>query len=124
MVILNGISAMAFVLALIGLYAITTHSVSLRRREMGIRLAVGARPSKVGVLVLRGALFQISIGLAVGIAGTAAFDRAFTATPMRLTDPVVLLPTLIAIVLVGTAACVWPAARAARLDPALVLREE
>lgn len=123
-VILNGISVMAFVLALIGLYAITAYSVSLRRREMGIRLAVGARPSKVGALVLRQALFQICVGLTAGIAGTAAFDRAFTATPMRLTDPVVLLPTLIAVVLVGAAACAWPAARAARLDPALVLREE
>jgi ABC-type antimicrobial peptide transport system permease subunit len=78
----------------------------------------------VGALVLRRAMSQLATGLALGVGATVAFDRLFTTSAMRLTDPIVLLPTAAAIVLVGAAACLWPAWRAVRLDPVLALRDE
>jgi ABC-type antimicrobial peptide transport system permease subunit len=123
-VLLNGIGTIALLLALVGLYAVTAHSTRLRQKELGIRVALGARPREVGSLVLRRALFHIGIGLAVGIGGTVAFDRLLITTAIRLTDAVVLVPTLIVIVVVGLAACLWPASRATRVDPALALRQE
>ena len=123
-VLLHGIGTIALLLALVGLYAVTAHAVRLRRKEIGIRLALGAGRRAIGLQVLRRALWQLTIGLAVGFGATAAFDRFFTTSEMRLTDAVVLLPAMAAIVLVGIAACLWPATRASRLDPALVLRDE
>jgi putative ABC transport system permease protein len=125
--LLHGISTIALLLALVGLYAVTAHSVRLRRKELGIRMALGAGRTAIGTLVLRRAAGQLAIGMAVGIGATVAFDRLFTTTTttgMRLTDSIVLLPTMSAIVVVGIAACLWPASRAVRLDPALVLRDE
>ena len=123
-VLLHGISTIALLLALVGLYAVTAHSVRLRRKELGIRLALGAGRREIAAQVLRRAMWQLTIGLAAGVGATIAFDRLFTTTAMRLTDPVLLLPTMFAIVLVGLAACLWPASRAVRLDPAMVLRDE
>ena len=99
-----------------------SHSVGLRTRELGIRLALGARRHEIAGQVLRRAGWQLAIGLAVGLGATAAFDRLFVTGATRLTDPIVLLPTMAAIVLVGAAACLWPASRAGRLNPATVLR--
>jgi putative ABC transport system permease protein len=121
-VLLNGIGTIALLLALVGLYAVTSHSVRLRTRELGIRLALGARRREIAGQVLRRVIWQLAIGLGVGLGATAVFDRLFVTGAMRLTDPVVLLPTMAAIVLVGVAACLWPASRAGRLNPATVLR--
>jgi putative ABC transport system permease protein len=123
-VLLNSIGALALLLAIVGLYAVTAHAMRLRQKELGIRIALGARPRHVGGLVLRRAIFQLAAGLAVGIAATIAFDRLFTTTSMRLTDPIVLMPTVAAVGVVAIAACLWPAARAARLDPVVALRHE
>jgi putative ABC transport system permease protein len=123
-VLLNGIGTISLLLALVGLYAVTTHSVRLRRKELGIRIALGASQREVAALVLRRVLFQLALGLAIGMGATVAFDRLFTTATMRLTDPMVLLPTVAAIVLIGVAACLWPASRAVRLNPVLALRDE
>jgi macrolide transport system ATP-binding/permease protein len=123
-VLLNGIGTIALLLALVGLYAVTAHSVRLRRKELGIRIALGATRRDVGALVLRRAMMQLGIGLAAGVGATVAFDRLFTTDALRLTDPIVLWPTVAAIVLVGAVASMAPASRAVRLDPVFALREE
>ncbi len=123
-VLLNSIGTIALLLALVGLYAVTAHSTRLRHKELGIRMALGARPTQIRGLVLRRAMGQMGIGLAVGIGGTLAFDRVFITTTIRLTDAIVLAPTLTLIVVVGLAACLWPASRATRVNPALALRQE
>jgi putative ABC transport system permease protein len=125
-VLLTGIGVIALLLASVGLYAVTAHAVRLRRKELGIRMALGARRQDVSTLVLGGAMRQIATGLVVGVGATVAFDRLFntSTTGVRLTDALVLLPALLGIVVVGAAACLWPASSAATLDPAAVLHDE
>ena len=123
-VLLHAIGTIALLLALVGLYAVTAHSVRMRRRELGIRMALGATRSRVAGLVLRRAMLQLAIGLTAGAGATLAFDRLFTSSSTQLTGPAIMLPTIAAIVLAAAAACLWPAARASRWDPALVLRDE
>lgn len=123
-VLLNGIGAIALLLALVGLYAVTAHSVRLRRKELGIRLALGATQRAVGALVLQRALGQLAIGLVIGVGATFAFDRFFITSTIRLVDPLVLLPTVAAMVVVGMTACLAPASRAVRVDPVFALRDD
>ena len=78
--LLYGVGASALVLALVGLYAVTAHAVRQRRREIGIRMAVGARAFDVLRLILVPAARTVGVGLLAGTACTAAFDRLFTTT--------------------------------------------
>jgi hypothetical protein len=124
----ENIAAIALLMALVGLYAVTAHAVHLWKTELGLRIALGARPLAVAWIVLRHALAQLAIGLVVGVAATYAFDRLFTvadpADPVRMTDvgPLVILMALIAVVAI--VACAIPVRRAIRLDPVVALRAE
>ena len=122
--LLYGVGASALVLALVGLYAVTAHAVRQRRREIGIRMAVGARAPDVLRLILVPAARIVGVGLLTGTACTAVFDRLFTTTELRLTDAAIMGPTLMAMAAVAVAASVVPALAAARVDPATVLRED
>jgi putative ABC transport system permease protein len=123
--LLRSVGAAAVLLALVGLYAVLTHAVAQRRRELGVRAALGATPRHLGRLVFTRALLHLVVGLALGLLGVIAFDRAFsdaTAT-YRVTDAVVLAVTAAAIGLLTCATCVIPVWRAARTDPMLNLRD-
>ena len=95
-----------------------------------MRVALGARRAQVLWLVLRGALLQVAVGTAFGVIGAVMLDRPWEA-PVRgatlrygMTDPVVLIPVTALLTVVALAASVLPARRAARLDPAVALRDE
>ncbi len=122
--LLYGVGASALVLALVGLYAVTAHAVRQRRREIGIRMAVGARAADVLRLILIPGARIVGLGLLAGTACTAVFDRLFTTTEMRLTDAAIMGPTLIVMAAVALAASVIPALAAARVDPVTALRED
>jgi predicted permease len=124
--IIYTISGIAFLLALVGLYAVASHSVWQRRREIGIRMALGARPGRVALLVLRRAQAQLAVGLVLGLGLTFVFQHFFMPAEgdSRLTEPLVLVPLYAAVMLIGAAACLSPAIRAARLDPLIELRAE
>ena len=122
--LLYGVGASALVLALVGLYAVTAHAVRQRRREIGIRIAVGAGDADVLRVVLVPTARIVGLGLLAGAACTALFDRLFTTTDIRLTDAGIMGPTLLATAVVALAASVVPALAAARVDPATVLRED
>ena len=79
-VLIRSIATIAFVLALIGLYAVTGHTVERWTRELGLRIALGAKSGQIVWLVLRRMLSQLSVGLALGLVGGLAFDRAFNAS--------------------------------------------
>jgi ABC-type antimicrobial peptide transport system permease subunit len=126
--IVRSIAVVTLVLALIGLYAVTGHTVERWTRELGLRIALGARSRQIGWLVLQRVLKQLSVGLAVGVVGAVAFDRAFNepagpgATSIAMTDPGALALIVLAIVIVAVVACVLPIRRATTLDPVETLR--
>jgi putative ABC transport system permease protein len=116
----------AAVLTGIGLYGVVSYSVTQRRREIGIRMALGARASSVVAQVLRNALAMVAMGLAFGMLGAVALTRVvnsllFEVSPL---DAPALTLACAAMIAVGVVAAFVPAARAARVHPIAVLREE
>ena len=122
-------------LSAVGLYALTTYSVTQRTPELGLRVALGAQPGQVQWLVLRHAAMQLAIGLPIGLAGAFGVGRllervpeAIGAVPLLVqtssADPVTLVSTVVVLVGAGVLACFWPARRAARVDPMVALRSE
>jgi putative ABC transport system permease protein len=124
----RGIAMVALVLAVIGLYAVTGHTVERWTRELGLRIALGAKSSQIGWLVLRRVLTQLSLGLVIGIGGAVVFDRAFNQPvaqgerAVSMTDPSALALIVGSIVIVAIVACLVPIRRATTLDPVETLR--
>jgi len=119
-------SGLALVLAVIGTYAVISYSVTQRRREIGIRMAVGASPAQVVRAIVASGSRLAVIGIAAGLGGalfTARFlaDLLYGVSP---TDPATLATLSVLLAAVALAACWLPARRAARLDPTTVLRSE
>jgi putative ABC transport system permease protein len=119
--------AIALLLSATGLYALLSYAVTLRRWEIGIRLAIGAAPTRIIALMLRQAARLVAIGIAIGVglalpAGLAM--RASFSTPVEPFDPWAFLPGLVTLTLAGTVAATIPATRAARVDPIRTLRED
>ncbi len=119
-------SGVALFLGAIGLYGVMSYVVTLRTREMGIRLAIGAPPNKVRTMVLRQGLAVATLGIAVGLAGAMALTRFLAALLFEVspTDPAVLAVAAVVLLLVAVAASWLPARRAAVVDLARTLRVE
>jgi ABC-type lipoprotein release transport system permease subunit len=115
----------ALVMVSIGLYGLASYWVNRRRAEIGIRVALGARPDGVVRLVLGQLGWLIALGLAAGIALSLWASRFVEALLFNLSprDPATLAGAVVVLVFVGAAAGWLPARRAARLDPVAVLRE-
>jgi ABC-type antimicrobial peptide transport system permease subunit len=128
--IIRSIATVAFLLALIGLYAVTGHTVERWTRELGLRIALGAGGPQIAWLVVRRVLTQLSIGLAVGLLGVLAFDRLFSdpatrlASNVQMMDVTALVAIVFSIAAVAVIACLVPIRRAARVDPLVALRAE
>jgi putative ABC transport system permease protein len=128
--IIRSIAFVAVVLALIGLYAVTGHTVERWTKELGLRIALGAGGRQIVWLVIRRILTQLRIGLAVGLLGALAFDRLFSDPATRavsrvhMMDPIALLAIVLSIAAVAVIACLVPIRRAARVDPLVALRSE
>jgi predicted permease len=121
-----GFGLLATVLASIGLYGVMAFVVARRRKELGIRLALGAEPGGVIWLVMKEVLLLLGIGLAIGIPSALALGR-FVASQLygiEARDPFTASATLILLTLVSAAAGLIPAHRASRIDPILALRYE
>jgi predicted permease len=126
-VLLLGLFAgLAVLLAAIGIYAVMAFTVARRTRELGIRLALGARPSSLLGMVLRRSVALAGVGLVVGlVAGlTAATALEQTFVGVRSLDPVVLAGVAILVIGVALVAAYLPAQRAMRVDPVEALRME
>ena len=121
-----GFGLLATVLASIGLYGVMAFVVARRRKELGIRLALGAQPSGVVWLVMREVLILLSIGLAIGIPSALALGRYVSGQlyGIQPNDPWMATGTLLLLAVVSTAAGLIPATRASRIDPILALRYE
>jgi predicted permease len=121
-----GFGLLATVLASVGLYGVMAFVVARRKKELGIRLALGAQPGFVIWLVMREVLLLLAIGLAVGIPSAMALGRFVSSQlyGIQATDPWMAGWTMVLLTIVSAAAGLIPAHRASRIDPILALRYE
>jgi predicted permease len=121
-----GFGLVATLLASIGLYGVMAFVVAQRKKELGIRLALGAQPGFVIWLVMREVLLLLSIGLAVGIPAAMALGQYVAAQlyGIQARDPFIATSTVLLLTMVSAAAGLIPAQRASRTDPMLALRQE
>jgi len=118
--------AIGLVLAAVGLYGVTAYGVEQRTSEIGVRMALGADRGSVTAMVLRGAFWQVGIGLGIGIpaaigAGSLMSSQLFGVAPW---NPLLLAGATMLLGLAALCAAVIPARRAATIDPAQALRSE
>jgi putative ABC transport system permease protein len=124
--VLGAFAMIALALAAVGIYGVLSHSVAQRTREIGIRLAIGAAPSRVLIGVLRQSLILASAGAAIGLiiaAGVTRYLRSllFEVTPI---DPSTFAAVAVLFLLVSLLASYLPAARASHVDPQVALRHD
>jgi putative ABC transport system permease protein len=126
LVLLGIASTLALVLGAVGIYGVISYVVSLRTREIAIRMALGARPNDVRRMVSRQAASVAAVGIVVGLLGALALMRLLRALLFGVspTDPVALAGAAVLLIAVSAAASWLPARRAASLDPAQALRAE
>jgi hypothetical protein len=119
---------MALALATLGVYGVVAYSVARRTRELGIRIALGARPPDVIRLILREGLSVTAAGTALGIVAAAVASRGLgsviTLYAVNPTDPLTFVSVPALLMIVAVVAALPPTQRALRLDPNSVLRQE
>jgi len=119
-------SIVALILASLGIYGVIACSVAERKKEIGIRIALGARPSEVRTMVLAQGLKLTAIGLVLGLAGAAGATRLIEGFlfGVRASDPFTYVTTCVVFIAIAMLASYLPARRAMRVDPMVALREE
>jgi ABC-type antimicrobial peptide transport system permease subunit len=118
--------SMALVLGIVGIYGVISYGVAQRSREVGIRIALGARNSEVRRMFLRQGLAMTAIGIAVGLAGAFALSRWMSSLLFGVSpkDPVTYAAVSLVLIIAAALACYLPACRATRVDPMESLRAE
>jgi predicted permease len=124
--LLAAFAGIALVLSIVGLYGVTAYAVLQRTHEIGVRMALGARAQQVVWLFVRRAMRPVGMGLVMGLGGALAAGRLLRGLLIQTssTDPATLVSIVTLMLIVAAAASVFPARRAARLDPLTVLRCE
>jgi predicted permease len=124
--LLGAFAGLALLLAAVGTYGVLSYMVAERRREIGIRMALGAARSNVLAQVMKQGLLLTAIGVAAGLAGAFGLKRLIASLlfGVQPADPTTLAAVVATITLVAAVACWLPAWRASRLDPNVVLRDD
>jgi putative ABC transport system permease protein len=125
-VLLSLLGGLGLLLALVGIFGMTAYAVARRTREIGVRMAFGARPGDVVARMVRDAAWPIAVGTLVGLGAAALSTRViesflFETTP---TDPATFAAVAVVLATAGLVAAWIPARRAARVDPVTALRSE
>jgi ABC-type antimicrobial peptide transport system permease subunit len=124
--LLAGFAGSAFLLAVIGLYGVLAYSVTRRARELGIRIALGARSAELFTLVVREGMLLVACGVALGLVGSFAATQLVAGMlfDVSRTDLRVFIVVTLALLASGLAACVLPARRATQVEAIEALRSE
>jgi putative ABC transport system permease protein len=126
MVLLATFAGLALLLGAIGIYGVQSYAVRQRVREIGIRIALGAQPSDVFLLVLRRGLKLVLLGICIGLAASFGLTRLMASQlyGVSATDPLTFAAVAIVLAFVALLACYIPARRAMRVEPMVALRHE
>jgi predicted permease len=124
--VLLALSGLGLMIAAVGIYGLTSRAVSERRREVGIRLALGARPADVWRMVVGASLRPVAIGVVAGVAVSIVATRALMGMlpDLERADPRAVAAAAALLAVTAFAATIWPAGRAVRVDPVATLRAE
>jgi ABC-type antimicrobial peptide transport system permease subunit len=124
--LLGVFATVALLLSAIGTYGVLAYTVTERRREIGIRMALGASAEGVLMMVLRQGLTLAVVGLAIGLVAAAALTRVASTLlfGVKPTDPVTFIVVRLFMLIVAAAASIIPARRATRVDPLVALRAD
>ena len=126
LVTLSAFGAVGLLLVSIGVASVMAYSVSLRTHEIGVRMAIGAQQSSIVRLVVFGGLRLVAVGTMLGLAASFALSRFFASqiSGVPINDPSTFSAVVGAVVIAGIGACVFPARRAASVDPLVALRNQ
>jgi putative ABC transport system permease protein len=126
MLLLGAFAALALILAAVGIYGVLSYSVRRRVREIGIRMALGARASDVLRLIVMDGMKPAFVGLAIGLALSLMLAQVMRKIVygVSLFDPVTIIAVSALLAFVALLACVIPAVRAIRVSPIVALRDE
>lgn len=125
-IVLGFLSLLALAITLLGVYGVVWHSVRQRRREMGIRLALGARPSRLATRVIGSTMAFAAVGAACGVMGAVAIGRILRSLIFGIAPASPLLVTAVAVAVISVVAlaALVPARKASRIDAMEILRAE
>jgi macrolide transport system ATP-binding/permease protein len=125
-VLAASLGILGLILATVGVYGVVSYTAAQRTREIGIRMALGARPAEVLRMVCKQGMIIIAAGLIIGLAAAMAIGRVVGSFLIGIggSDPVTYLTVTLALTLIGVTACYLPARRAAMVDPMVALRHE
>jgi putative ABC transport system permease protein len=124
--LLSGFAAVALLLAALGIYGVLAYFVSQRSRELGIRLALGAKPAQLFGHVVGQGIRPVAFGTAIGLAGAAAVTGLLRSLLFGVSaiDPGTYAAAVATLAVIAVSACLLPALRATRVDPLVALRDE
>jgi putative ABC transport system permease protein len=124
--LISTFSILALLLAAIGIYGVLAYAVAERTREIGIRMALGAKKSDITFMLLKRTLLLVMAGVAIGGCGALALTRVLSKFlfEVKPTDPATFLAVAAILAVTGIVAGLLPARRATRVDPVVALRWE